>query len=213
MTTDPVDFISNVIPEIWNAAEEAMRTLAGSGDAEAKQRHADLVQNEGALRVVLEGKGGSELFLAVVKGRMQASKSAPSVPVLVALAVPYEAIELGLEELESEIDAALPKAKRRLARMRPGKAKVLLDKLTSENLRFHQVIKDTPDFDEVRIKITIGGSEPPQQPTFTVTIDYDVFEELRSGKLKPQAMMSKLQLSGDASRAMQLGMELMQGRG
>jgi hypothetical protein len=73
-------------------------------------------------------------------------------------------------------------------------------------------MKDTPDFEEVRVKIALGDKEPPEKPTFTVTLDYDVFEQLRERKLKPQALVSKLQLSGDSSRAMQLIMQAAQRR-
>ena len=143
---------------------------------------------------------------------MEVSKTAPATPVMMAIALPMEALEVGLEELADDIEKAVPKIKKRIRGLRALEAMAMFDRVKSEPLLFHQVLKDTPDFEEILIKIAIGAGTPPTKPTFTVTVDYDTFEELRAGKVKPQAMMSKLQLSGDVSRAMALGMELMQQR-
>ncbi|MDB4986980.1 MAG: hypothetical protein JWN04_2158 [Myxococcaceae bacterium] len=163
--------------------------------------------------MVLEGKGGADLYLVSEGTSFRVDTKAPSVPVLLAIGVSAEALELGLEELGDEVDAALARLRKRLVRLAPKRFHALLTKLAAEKLSFHVVIKDTPDFEEVRIKIATGGSEPPAKPTFTVSLDYAVLEALRERKLKPQQLMSKLQLSGDSARAMQFGMELMQRRG
>lgn len=212
MTQDPIEFVSKLVPELFNAAMADLKALADQGDADAKQRHGDLLKHQGALRIVLEGDDGADLYLVVKDGSMQVSEKTPATEIMMALAAPFEALELGLEELADDIKAALPKLRKRLTRLRPAEAMALFQRVKAEPLHFHQVLKDTPDFDEVRIKIAVGSGTPPQKPTFTITVDYDTFEELRAGKVKPQAMMSKLQMSGDFSRAMQLGMELMQQR-
>lgn len=212
MTTDPIQFVSKFVPELFNAGIADMRAAADKGDAEAKKRHADLVAAPAALRIVLEGKGGADLYLVIQDGKMSVSDKAPSVDVIMALALPFEALEVGLEELEDDIKAAVPKLKKRIARMRSAEAKVAFDRLKAEPLLFHQILKDTPDFDQILIKIAVGSGTPPAKPTFTVTVDYETFEDIRAGKVKPQAIMGKLQMSGDFSRAMALGMELMQRR-
>jgi hypothetical protein len=187
-----------------------MREAGAKGDANAKRRHDELLANELAVRVVLEGVGGADLYLTVTGGELKALKQKPSAPVLAALALPNEAVQLGLEELADDVAKVLPKLKKGVTRLSASKAKAVLEQLGKENLRFHHVLKDTPDFDEVRIKIAIGSGEPPEKPTFTVALDYDTFEDIRAKKIKPQAIMSKLQITGDAARAMQLGMELVQ---
>lgn len=210
--TKPTDLLTKKIPEIVNAAVAEMKSLGEQGDADAKQRHADLASAPGAARVVLEGKGGADVYLVSEGAVLSADTQKPSAPVLLALAVAAEAVELGLEELESELEQALAFVRRRLVRLSPKKTRAALDKLAGEQLSFHLVIKDTPDFEEVRVKIATGSAEPPEQPKFTVTVDWETLEQVRKRKLKPQVLLSKLQLSGDSARAMQLGMELMQRR-
>ncbi len=210
MTTDPSEFLSKVIPDVFNAAVGDMRDAESKGDADAKRRHDELLANETAVRVVLEGGAGVDLYLTVKNGELKALKQKPSGQVAAALALPLEAVELGLEELADDVERALPKLRKGFSRMSANKTKAVLDQLAKENLRFHLVLKDTPDFDEVRIKLAIGSGEPPEKPLFTVALDYDTFQDIRAKKVKPQAIMSKLQITGDSARAMQLGMELMQ---
>lgn len=210
--TKPIDLLNVKIPELANAAAAEMKTLGEQGDADAKQRHADLQSSTGAVRVVLEGDGGADVYLVSEGGQLRAAGQKPSVPVLLALAVPAEAAEVGLEELASELEQTLAFVRRRLVRQSPKKTRAALDKLASEQLSFHLIIKDTPDFEEVRIKVATGSDEPPAKPKFTVAVDWDTLEQLRARKLKPQALLSKLSLTGDSARAMQLGMELMQRR-
>jgi putative sterol carrier protein len=135
------------------------------------------------------------------------------VPVLFAFGVDEEAFDLALDELEGDLSKGLAKLRNRIPQLSPARARAGMDRAAQEQLRFHFVMKDTPDFEEVRIKVAIGDKEPPEKPTFTVTLDYDVFEQLRQKKLKPQALVSKLQLTGDSSRAMQLIMQAVQRRG
>ncbi len=212
MTTDPVQFVSKFMPEVFNAGIAEMRAAADKGDAEAKKRHADLLAIKAAVRIVLEGNVSADLYLVISDGVMTVSDKASGSDVVLALALPFEALEVGLEELEDDIKAAAPKLKKRIARLRASQAMAAFNRLKAEPLLFHQILKDTPDFEQILIKIAIGSGTPPTKPTFTVTVDYETFEEIRSGKVKPQAIMGKLQMSGDFSRAMALGMELMQGR-
>jgi len=212
VTTDPVEFVSKFMPEVFNAGVADLRAAAEKGDADAKKRHADLLANPAAFRVVIEGKGGADLYLVIQDGKMTSNTKAPGFDLMLALALPFDAFEVGLEELQDDIKAALPKIKKRIARMRPSEAAAITKRLQAEPLLFHQILKDTPDFEQILIKIAVGAGTPPVKPTFTVTVDYKTFEDIRTGKLKPQAIMGKLQMSGDFSRAMALGMEMMQRR-
>jgi hypothetical protein len=132
--------------------------------------------------------------------------------VALAVGVSHEAFEVSLEELADDVEAGLERLKGRLLRLSAARAQTAIQKLHQDPVRFHCVITDTPDFEEVRVKIGLGDSAPPSQPTFTVTLDYDTFEELRTRKIKPQALLARLQISGDASRAMQWLMERAQKR-
>ncbi len=210
MTKDPIEFVSDAVPNLFNAGAAEMKAAADQGDAGAKQRVAELAGTVRAVRVTLEGKGGGDVYLLIKDGKMSSSKSAPSEPVTLTIAAPAEALEITLDEHEEVIEKGFERAPRRLARISAAKAHAIIDKLGAEKLRAHYVIKDTPDFDEVRIKVGFGSGEIAEKPLFTVAIDYDTLEEVREKKLKPQALMGRLQITGDAARAMQIGMELMQ---
>lgn len=212
MSTRSSQLLTKHIPEAFNGAIAELKALADQGDSEAAARYADQLATPGAARVVLEGGGGLDVYLVFENGVLRVEHSAPSVPVLFAVGLPLEALDLTIEELEDEIQSGLAKLRRRLTRISPKKTRPVLDRIAAEQLRFHLVVTDTPDFDEVRVKIATGASEPPDKPAFTITIAYETFEQLRARKLKPQALLSKLKLSGDSARAMQLGMELMQRR-
>jgi hypothetical protein len=162
---------------------------------------------------VLEGKAKRDIQIVFEKGALTASEGAPRIPASFAFAVGYEEFEIALEELGPGIERGLARLRKRLVEASPKRARAGIDRLAGEKLLFHYVVKDTPDFEEVRVKVALGGGEPPEKPAFTVAVDYDVIEQLRAKKLKPQALLSKLQVTGDASRLLQLAMEALQKRG
>ncbi len=211
MTVNLVELLSKQVPELVNAATAEMKANADKGDAELAQRYQDLLANAGAIRVKLEGKGGADLYLVSDKGSFRTDTSAPSgMPIWLAVGVNVEEANVGLEELEDEIEQGLKFLRKRLTRQNPKKMRGALEKLSKEALKFHVVIKDTPDFDEIRIKIGLGASEPPEKGNFNVSIGYDTLEAVKERKIRPQALLGKLQLSGDSSRFMALMMELAQ---
>jgi hypothetical protein len=212
--SDPSVFLKETIPNVFNEAHAEIRDAASKGDAEAKKKWEEVQASAPmAVRVVLEGKKKKDLYLVFEKTELRTVEAAPAgVPVLFALALPEEALEIALDELEQDVSKALAKLRQRIPQRSPARTRAGIDRAAQEQLRFHFVMKDTPDFEEVRVKVALGDKEPPEKPTFTVTLDYDVFEQLRERKLKPQALVSKLQLSGDSSRAMQLIMQAAQRR-
>ena len=213
VTTDPVQLLSSTIPDLFNSAIAEIRSQADGGDSDAKARLEGFISSPAmAVLVRLEGDSEKDLFVVYEGGKLTTTETRPLAPVLAAFAVSEEAFEVSLEELESDVEAGLARLKRRLLRAKPGRAQAALDKLKDAPVLFHYLTTDTPDFDEIRVKIALGAGEPPEDPTFTLGLDYDTFEELRAGKLKPQALLGRLQLSGDASRAMQWMMEQVQRR-
>ncbi|MFT3925339.1 MAG: SCP2 sterol-binding domain-containing protein [Myxococcales bacterium] len=209
MTNDPIEFVSEAVPGLFNAGAKEMKAAADQGDADAKRRVSELQATTRAVRVALEGKGGGDVYLLIKGGEMTSSKSAPSEAVTLTIAAPAEALEIALDEMGEEIEKGFSKGPKRLARLSANRVTAFIDRLVGEKLKLHYVVKDTPDFDEVRVKIGFGA-ELAEKPLFTVAVDYDTLEEIRERKLKPQALMGRLQITGDAARAMQLGMELMQ---
>lgn len=212
MSITPASLLTKILPDAFNAGIAQMQKAAEGGDEKSKTK-LDAVRREpfGA-RIVLEGKGGREVYLAVEGGKMTGTDKPPAAPVTLAVALPQEAAEIALEEFGDELQAAVPKLERAFSRYNAARAKPGYDKLIAAKLLFHLVVKDTPDFEEVRVKIALGDREPPAKPTFTVTLDYETFEKITQGKIKPQNILGSLQITGDSSKAMQLAMELMQGR-
>jgi hypothetical protein len=214
VTVNLVEILSKQVPELVNAATAEMKANADKGDADAAARYAELPQNPGAFRVSLTGKGGADLYLVSEGTEFRADKAKPgSLPVWAVVSVEAEEANVGLEELEDEIEKGLAFLRKRLVRQKPRRTREMLERLAKEKLSFHLVIKDTPDFDEIRVKIATGSSDLPDKGNFTVTVDYDTLGQVRDRKLKPQALLTKLQLSGDSSRFMALLMELAQKRG
>jgi hypothetical protein len=212
VTTDPSELFEKVLPRAFNAGVEDMRKAAQAGDEKAKYKLPALEAEEFAAKLVLSGDDDEELYLLVERGTMRVSKSAPKNTVRLAVDVPREALEIALEELGSGFSRLESGIQRVASRLSVRRMKPAFERFEAEKLRFHFVVKDTPDFDEVRIKVAVGTGEPPEKPGFTVSVDFDAFEEIRKGKVKPQAIMSKLQITGDSARAMQIAMELIQQR-
>jgi putative sterol carrier protein len=210
--SDPTEFLKETIPNLFNSANAEVAAAADKGDAEAKKKREEaLAAAPFAIRVVLEGKSKKDLYVVSEKGDLRTVEGAPAgVPVLFAFGLSEEAFDLALDDMEADLAKALDKLRKRIPQLSPARARAGFERAAQEQLRFHFVMKDTPDFEEVRVKIAIGDKEPPEKPTFTVGLDYDVFEQLRAKKLKPQALVSKIQLSGDSARAMQLIMQAAQ---
>ena len=214
MTSDPIEFLKETVPAVLNEPLAGVKAAADKGDAEAKKK-IDEAQASAplAVRVVLEGKNKKDLYVVWDKGKLQTVEGSTSAPVLFAIAVSAEAFEVALEDLEEDLEKGLTKLRKRIPGLQPARARAGIERAAQEKLNFHYVVKDTPDFDEVRVKIAVGSKEPPEKPGFTVTLDYEVFEQLRARTLKPQALLSKIQLTGpESARAMQLMMQLAQRR-
>ncbi len=168
----------------------------------------DIVGVRHATRLVLEGTSPRELYLAVDSGALTLAESPPvSLPIRSAVALPEEAARLWLEEIVLAEDLTSEDAAVRAAKVASQR---LDDAVGDEPLEFHLVLTDTPDFDEVVIRIGLGVEEPPEEPQFTATVDWDTLQEVRAeGGGPQQLMMGGLRLAGDYSRAMELALGLM----
>jgi hypothetical protein len=214
VTSDPIELLKTTIPALFNTAYAEIRAQAEAGDGTAARERLAQLQKAPPLvvRVVLEGKAKRDVYLVFENVELKALDVAPSTPAAFAFGVAHDAFEIALEELASDIERGLAKLGKRIPQLSPDRGRAGIDRLAAEQLLFHLIIKDTPDFDEVCVKVALGGSEPPERPAFTVSLDYEVLEQLRARKLKAQALLSKVQLSGDSSRAMQLMMGALQRR-
>lgn len=211
MTTDPIAFVKNDIPELFNRGVAQYKERADGGDAKAKARYEDIAAARGAIRVVIEGEGGGEVWLGVSGGALSVQESRPAdLPVRFAIGAPADAAKAGLEELESAELLEREEAPRRLARTASAELEKVLE---GHKLEFHLTLTDLPaDPDEVTIRVGVGVDTPPASPKFTAKVSWDDIEDLRAGELTPQQLFGRLKLTGDASQAMALGMTLMQRR-
>lgn len=209
MNTDPVAFIREDYVRLFNQGVAQLKAKADGGDEKAQARHADIAAAKGAVHVTFEGDGGDSIWIAVQDGRMELVDGAPEgLPPRFGIAAPADAARAGLEELEAIFDE--DKAARRFARVASGEVEKVLE---GHTLRFHLTLTDLPsDPDEVTLRVAIGETEAPADPTFSVAVSWDDIEEVRDGELTPQQLLGRAKITGDATQAMALGMTLMQRR-
>ncbi|MCB9592050.1 MAG: SCP2 sterol-binding domain-containing protein [Sandaracinaceae bacterium] len=209
MNTDPVAFIREDFVRLFNLGAAQYKERGEGGDEKAKARYEDIAAARGKVFVSFEGDGGADLWLAVENGVMAIHDAEPEgLPPRMAIAAPADAARAGLDELEAHFDD--DKAARRFARAASGDIEKVLE---GHSLRFHVTFTDLPaDPDEVTLRIAIGATEPPAEPTFAATISWDDIEDVRAGELTPQQLFGRLKITGDATQAMALGMTLMQRR-
>ena len=204
MTTEPLAFLENEIPGHFAKGVEALRAATGP---DAKENLDDVLAARAALRILVTGEG--ERWLCVENGALtvQAAR-AEALPVRGAIELEGEVAReaLGLLTASGRMDD--PDAPKRFARLFSARAEKILE---GQKLEFHVILKDVPDRDDdVVVKVGIGTDTPPAKPQFTAAISYDDIEDMREGDLTPQQVIGRLRLTGDASRAMALGMMLMQ---
>lgn len=204
MNTEPLAFLKNEIPAHFAKGIAALQSATGPS---AKESLDDVVQARGAIRIIVEGSG--EAWLAVEKGKLNVADAKPSdLPSRAVISFAADAAKEALSLLSESGRLSDPKAPERFARMFSARAEKILE---SQKLEFHVIIKDVPDrAGDVVIKIGIGTDQVPQKPQFTAAISYDDLEDMREGDITPNQVIGRLRLTGDASRAMALGMMLMQ---
>jgi hypothetical protein len=200
----PLDFIRNELPPHFAKGIDALRA---STSPTAKEDVEDVLAARGALRFVVDGDG--EIWLRVEKGVLTAHDARPEdVPPRVAIQFESAVAREALDLLQGSGRMDDPKAPKRFARMFSARAEKILE---GHKLEFHIIIRDVPDRDDdVVIRVGIGTDTPPAKPQFTAAISYDDIEDVRSGDMTPQQVIGRLRLTGDASRAMALGMMLAQ---
>ncbi len=204
MTDSATEFFRSALPAHFLKGVEALRAKTGPG---AKEALDDVLGSKGAVRLVIEGEG--EVWLVVEDGTMRSETARPD-GYIVRMAFGFTAVAAkgAVALLEESGRMNDPEAPARFARSASARAEKLL---VGQKLEFHVIIKDVPDGQEdVVIKIGIGTDTPPEKPQFTAAISYDDLEDMREGDITPQQVLGRLRLTGDASRAMALGMMLMQ---
>lgn len=210
MSHNPLEFLRTDFPALFNQGVADLEAAAEAGSAGAKARLEDVRGAHGAVALFVEGDNGGEVYLDTKDGKMRLLDSAPADDaVKLAIAGPGEALAMLLGEAEEAGELEEDSAKKRAV----GTAsKRLQDALGSDTMEFHVIAKDVPDLDEVKVRIALNAPKPPVEPKFTATISYDDLEAARDGEVNVQQLFmgGKLRMEGDYSRALQLGMQLLQ---
>lgn len=209
MHTDPIAFLAGHLPDAFSRAMERLRQEAAGGSAWATTRLADAEGAHGAILLVLEGEGGGRTHIVVEHGVLRVTDTLPEgVTIHIALAGPADAARQGLQLLlASGFD--LTKASKRLTGLASAKAARLFN---AQPTTFGVHLKELPVVGELKIRIGLGMTEPPDAPAFTVAAKYPDILLARAQKMAPPQMLiaGKLQLLGDTTKAMQFGMLMMQ---
>jgi hypothetical protein len=208
--TDPVQLFRGTYVELFNRGVALLEARAASGGDREKAALDDVKNARGASWLRFEGAG--EVWLTLESGVLAAVDARPaSLPTRLVVAMDADVAKAGIEELTGVADLDSDEAALRAAR---SASKAVEDALGGKPLDFHLILRDTPDFDEVIVRIALGADDLPERPTFTATVRWDDVEAVRgSGQSLQQLMMGgKLKLAGDYSRAMQVAMQLMQQR-
>lgn len=211
MAKNPLSFLREDFVALFNRGMAELADKAAKGDAWAKGRLDDVRAANGCAHFVLEGDGGGDVYLEISQGEMKAHTSKPASPITrLAVSTAAATAEEGLALLlnSGQLDAS--GSALRVTRIASGKMEKMIEK---EKLTFQLNVKDVPDVDNVSIKVGLGFEDPPATPGFSMTVSYDDLEDMRAGDITPQQLfMTKLKIVGDASKAMALGMQLMQQR-
>lgn len=205
-----LDRLKTRLPTLFDRGLTLLRQRADAGDAAAQAQLEDVTGARSAVRLVVEGAGGGELWLAVADGRLVASDTAPEqLPVRLAVAVPADAMEVALGRLAEEGAEDDDRTALAVARAASKKAEAVID---GQRLDFHVIIEGTPDLGDVVSRVSVGAAEPPDQPGFTATVRYDDLEAAREGGVDAQQFLmgGRVRFAGDYVPALQLGMQLAQ---
>ena len=208
MSTEPITFLEDTFPTLFSKGVEQLRTKAEGGDARAKNRLQDVEGAVGAVFLEVEGEG--EVYLELEDGKMTVLETKPDdAKVKLAVAAPGEAMRMLLGEAHAAGELEEEKAAKRAV----GTAsKKLQEALGEDAMLFHIIVEDVPDLGTVTVRVALNGHEPPAEPKFTATMKFDDLEAAREGEVNVQQLFmgGKLRMAGDYSRALQIGMQLIQ---
>ena len=203
MHKEPLAFLENDLPAQFQKGLDKLKASTAPG---AKEELEDVLGAVGSVRVIVEGDG--ERWVSVSGGEMTVSDTKPELPVRGVFSFTGQAARGALDLLEESGRLDDPKAAMGLSRVASKRAEKIL---ANQKIEFHVIVVDLPeDAEDVTVRCGIGVSEPPTKPQFTATISFDDLEDMREGDLTPQQVIGRLKLTGDASRAMALGMTLFQ---
>ncbi|HEX7477667.1 MAG TPA: SCP2 sterol-binding domain-containing protein [Polyangiales bacterium] len=210
MALAPVDFCLQELPRLFEQAKAKLQAFSADGDKRAQARLKDVAASRVTARVFFEGEGGGEAFLVNDRGSLQVSQERPAAPAVhYALAVSAGAAQRALGLLDTgEIELAVAHDPRHP----PGIGSARADQLfTMYKFGFEVQLLGLPELGDVSLRIGLGR-DLPTTPEFRLSVRYADLLAARDQAMGPQELFSsgKLVITGDAAKAMMLGMTLAQ---
>ncbi|MEM9190444.1 MAG: hypothetical protein AAGF12_14760 [Myxococcota bacterium] len=198
---DPADFVSDTFLDLFHRGVALLQT--GSDPAALE----DVMKVEGVTQLVFEG--GATLWLLTREGSTQVVDGPGDHRVRASIAVPVEAARRWLSEIVLGEDLSGDEAALVAARSMSARADAAIG---DDPLLFHLVLADAPELGDVRVRIGLGASDPPEEPRFTATVGW---EDLRRARTEGRSvqdlfMGGQIRLGGDYSRAMAVALQLLQ---
>ena len=196
--TDPGSFYGKKIPAQFNRALEEQEALGDEG----RRVYDGMCAVTATIRVEVEGEGGGIFHLNIEKGRMSAGESAAQPPFL-TLFQDRRAFDRVAREAGDSALALLGGLSGLAGEMKLTQARI--DNLAFVNGLIHFEVTGDDGF----VLRTHFGTEPvPADPHTTIKVDEAAYQDLRGGRLDPQAafMNQQILVEGDMQMAMQLAL-------
>jgi len=207
MSVEPIEFLRDTFPQLFNRGVEVLRTRAARGDEQAQRILDDVTAVTGAASLQIDQS--PPVVLSASAGTMSAGEaSAEGVPIKIAAALPGNAAKLllgeavkagALENDEVAIGAAQTASKR------------FEDALAGQPMTCHVTLLGVPELGDVRVRVGFNVAEAPSEPGFTTELQYGDLESVQRGELTVQELFlgGKLKMEGDYSLALQIAMQLL----
>lgn len=201
-------FCEQRFPELFAELKANAQRRAAGGDKRVQARLADVIAASVTLRLSFTGEQGGNVFVVMDRGELRVRRDNPLLPpVRYVLQVPVAMAQLCIGFFSREL---LEDAQQHDAL--PGVASARADKVFSvHKFAFDVNLAAVPEVGEVRMRLALGR-ELPTAPEFSVHAAYPELAAARArGAGMPELVAAgKVSVSGDLSRAMLLGMTLVQ---
>lgn len=198
MNPDPRSFYAERIPAQFNQALEAQEALGEEG----RRVYDGMRAVTASIRVEVEGEGGGVFHLNILQGRMSASDTPQQAPFL-TLQQDRRAFDRIAREAGDSAMALLGGLSGLAGEMKLTQARIDNMALVSGLVHF-----EVTGEDGFVLRTHFGTSPPPDEPNTWIRVDEGAYQDLRSGKLDPQAafMNQQIVVEGDMQMAMQLAL-------
>ncbi|MGD8858588.1 MAG: SCP2 sterol-binding domain-containing protein [Myxococcales bacterium] len=209
MGVDPLDFCRNRLPAIFDETVARLREQAQQGDAGLRAAFEAGSEVPVTSRVRLTGAGGGELLLVLAGETLSVREPAEGAPgdFGYALSVPTAVAAHVLSRTQAGGEEA-----ERLARALSVLAsRAAVSAFGERPFELEASVRRVPVLGDVRVQASLGRPAL-SAPQFMLAVEYDELADAIEQGVSPHELFfaGKLEMDGDVSRAMLLGMTLAQ---